>query len=476
MMLSLTLLRCGALLLLFPLMAVAQANQHMTLDLSAKPTTSFLGLGVEFDPYTWPVDPKRWASMMEHLVYMHPGFLRVMSAATDYCSGFDSSGIPQYRWKTNPDDPKLRPILAVLDFAQQHGIEVYLGEWSPPGVLGIHSPGDPRWARIVADFVAYLIHERHYTVIHHYILMNEPNGSWMWPGSTPDFAEWSIGIRQLRANLDRNTLQALLLAGPDNSGDENWFRHSVADLHKEFGAWELHVYAKDEQVNSGLLEIQLKKDTEIITELDPEGKDKPHFVAESGMETGKIEDLDQQPRVHDFDYGELMSDYVVQVARAGWAGADAWDLDDAMHDNGRGGKKVWGFLDSSSDAGMQLRPWYYAWALLSRSLPKGSAILPLQGDTVDPVRGTAAVWTENGKQQWSVILVNHTDAPATVLLSLPQTTKELEMYRYFLSEHTVNQRWEPAPSTILKQPSSVLSLKFPSRGVITLLAVPPGPH
>ena len=61
------------------------------------------------------------------------------------------------------------------------------------------------------------------------------------------------------------------------------------------------------------------------------------------------------------------------------------------------GKKFWGFLDSSSVAVMQLRPWYYAWALLSRSLPKGSAILPLQGDTADPVGGVAAVWTENGK-------------------------------------------------------------------------------
>ena len=272
-------LRCGAPLLLFLLMAVAQANQRRTLDLSAKPTTCFLGLGVEFDPYTRPVEPKRWASMMEHLVYMHPGFLRVMSAATDYCSGFDSSGIPQYRWKTNRDDPKLRPILAVLDFAQQHGIEVYLGEWSPPGVLGIHSSGDPRWARVVADFGDYLVHERHYTEIHEYILMNEPNGSWMWPSLMPE-----------------------------NSGDQDWFRRSVAQPHKEFGTWELHVYAKDEQVNSGLLEMPLKKDTEIITEPDPEGKDKPHFVAESGMETGKIEDLDQQPRVHNLDYGELMSD------------------------------------------------------------------------------------------------------------------------------------------------------------------------
>ena len=469
----LPLLRWGALLGLFPLVATAQANQHMTLDLSAPPTTTFLGLGVEFDPYTRPVDPRRWASMMDHLLYMQPGFFRVMSAATDYCSGFDSSGSPQYRWKTNPDDPKLRPILAVLDFAQQHGIEVYLGEWSPPGALGIHSPADPRWARIVADFMDYLVHERHYTVVRHYILMNEPNGSWMWPGSTPDYAAWATGIRQLRANLNKNKLQSVLLAGPDNSGDQNWFRRSVAELHMEFGAWELHVYAKDEDVNSGLLELQLKEDAKIITELDPGGKDKPHFVAESGMETGKIEALDQQPRVHDFDYGELMSDYVVQVARAGWAGADAWDLDDAMHNNGKGGKKVWGFLDSSSDAGMQLRPWYYTWALLSRSLPKGSSILPLQGETAEPVRATAAKWSENGKQQWSVVLVNHTDAPATVSLTLPLTTRALEMYRYFLTEHTVNELGEPVPSTIVEQPSSVLSLKFPSRGVIILMTTEP---
>lgn len=27
----------------------------------------------------------------------------------------------------------------------------------------------------------------------------------------------------------------------------------------------------------------------------------------------------------------MMADYVAQVARAGWMGALAWDLDDAMH-------------------------------------------------------------------------------------------------------------------------------------------------
>ena len=68
---------------------------------------------------------------------------------------------------------------------------------------------------------------------------------------------------------------------------------------------------------------------------------------------------DQQPRVKDFDYGVLMADLVAQVARAGWMGASAWDLDDA---HARGERpaapavpddltlKIWGFWNTQGRA------------------------------------------------------------------------------------------------------------------------------
>ena len=471
----------GSKLLLIPLWVgfginalLGEQMQSLRLDLSAQPQSSFLGLGVEFDPYLQPVDFSRWQMMLHHLAYMDPGFLRVMSGADDYCTGFSAEGEPQYRWQTNPNAPELQRVFNVLDFAQQHGVEVYLGEWSPPRGLGITSPADPRWSRIIADFVSYLIRKRHYSVLHHYIFMNEPNGEWMWRGSRPDFDAWASGVRQLRRELDARGLQSVLLTGPDNSGDRDWFRRSVTQLHDTFGEWEEHIYAKDEEVSSGGIEKMLLEDARTLATLDPHPGNKNRFVAESGLETGKLEELDQQPRVHDFEYGARMADYVVQIARAGWGRADAWDLDDAMHTNGRGGQKVWGFFDSGSAAGMQPRPWYYAWTVLSRSMPKGATIVKLHGDDEGPVRSVAATWLSHGKPSWAVILLNHTDKPAQVALQVPKASRrEVTIYHYFAEDRPVDRHEEPRAAAVLGPSGAPLELSFPSRGLIVVTTAPP---
>lgn len=441
--------------------------QEMEVDLSAQPVGKSVGLGVEVDPYVSQVDTHRWAQMMGHLAHMRPGFLRVMSGATDYCSGFDAKGEPIYLWNTDPNARQLQAILAVLDFAQAHDVEVYLGEWSPPSSLGIHSPDDPRWQRIISDFVQYLVQDRHYTVIHHYIFMNEPNGDWMWHSSKPDFTSWSIGVRNLRHQLDTHGLSEIMLAGPDNSGGRQWFSRTVGEMHDVFGAWEQHIYATDQEVESGALERELIADRESILKHDPGGANKPRFIAESGLVTGKIEAVDQQPRVHDFDYGARMADYIVQVARAGWGGADAWDLDDAMHRGPGGGWKEWGFFDSSSDAGMKPRPWYYAWTILSRSMPNGAEILPVRGSSETPIRGTIAKWNSSGQDQWTLVLVNHTDDPAAVNLKLPKE-KELHIFRYFAQEQNVDEALEPKESRLQQNPPRMQAVSLPSRGVVVL--------
>ena len=385
-----------------------------------------------------------------------------MSGADDYCSGFDANGNPVYRWQTTPDAPELHRIYDVLDFAEARRIPVYLGEWSPPGRLGIHSPGDPRWAQIIAAFVAHLRHDRHYTVVRHYILMNEPNGDWMWRGSSPDYAAWSTGVRNLRSAFDKAGLQEIILTGPDNSGGQAWFDRAVADLHTVFDAWEQHIYATDAEVTSGGLEQRLLHDGSTIARLDPDAAHKPKFIAESGLVTGKIEALDQQPRVHDFDYGVLMADYIVQIARAGWGGADAWDLDDAMHGNGHDGKKIWGFFDSSSDTGMQPRPWYWVWSVLSNSMPGGAEILqlPVTGDP--DLRATEVRWGND----WSVVLVNQRSASANLTVALPGGG-EFREFRYFEGDRKTDTTGAPQ-GTSRTASTSPVQITFPSRGVVVL--------
>ncbi len=334
-----------------------QAPIVVTVESDAAPLSTFMGLGVEFDRYQSQPEAARWRTILDRVSYMRPGFLRVMSQASDYLLGFDANGAPVYIWN-HPDaatQQRLDKLLAVLDFAQAHHIEVYLGEWGPPREFGIESPADPRWSRCIADFVQYLVNRKHYTVVGHYIFINEPNGFWSWPTHAADFEAWTAGVRNLRTALDAQGLQSVMLAGPDNSGDFAWFTSAVNDLAPQFGAWEFHIYASDADVKSGVIETNLEQAKTVILTRDPNGASKQRFIAESGLVDGKIEALDQQPRVRTFQYGVEMADYVAQVARAGWMGADAWDLDDRMHSK-NGTLKVWGFWDSSAGSDMKPRP------------------------------------------------------------------------------------------------------------------------
>jgi hypothetical protein len=151
---------------------------EVVVDRTSPRLSTFMGLGIEFDPYQKQPAATKWQTILDRVRTMRPGFLRVMSGAGDYCLGFDEKGSPIYVWDHH--DPtaqkNLNKLLAILDFAQKEKFDVFLGEWSPRRGIGIEDPGDPRWARIIADFVQYLVRQRHYSVLRHYIFFNEPNG------------------------------------------------------------------------------------------------------------------------------------------------------------------------------------------------------------------------------------------------------------------------------------------------------------
>ncbi len=400
---------------------MAAGGQNSTVQVRVIPAAAaqplrWMGLGVELDPYEHAPTPARWAGIEQRLDAMRPGFFRVMLNATDYCTGLNGAGEPQYLWQSGAYSAAFDSLLQILDYAESRHIRVFLGHWSPPGALGIRSPADPRWAAMQADLVEYLKRKRHYAVIHDAIFFNEPNGQWMWRRSAPDFAAWMTGIENLRKALDARGLSDVLIAGPDNSGDTGWFDRTVKEQPTLFGAWESHIYATDAEVDGGGIERELEAQTETIVGEDPRGAAKERFIAEAGLRDGKIEALDQQPRVRSPEYGVRMASFVAQTARAGWLGVCAWDLDDAMHGNGHGGLKIWGFWDSSSDEGMTPRPWYAAWSLLSRTLPQGAVIERVEADA--GLTATAMRWTDaGGRAAETVVLVNGGDAAKTAVVT-----------------------------------------------------------
>jgi hypothetical protein len=353
----------------------------------------------------------------------------------------------------------------------------------------IAGPQDPRWAQIAADFAKYLLTERKYTVIKYYNLTNEPNGGWMWPGGKVDYDAWAASIRNLRSELDSRGLRKLFIAGPDNSGSWDWIDRCAREFPDRFGAWEMHWYAKDSEVLNGEIEKLLVQKREMLLKTDPGALAKPRFMGEAGLIEGKMNG-DQQPRVKSFEYGVIMADYFAQVARAGWQGAIAWDLDDAMHAvSGRHKPvppdditlKIWGFWNTQGTAmgkpqDEAIRPWFYTWSLMSRLFPNGARVVNATGlEETRSARALAASWENGSGRQLSVMLVNDSDEPRKIRVRAPGAGKKtLTRYRYFDKERPVDRDGYPTPSgTAAADLEAGITVDLPSRGVIFLSTTAP---
>lgn len=452
-----------------------------TVDLQATVVDHFMGLGVQWDPYEYPPSEAEWKLTLARLDFMKPAFFRVMWSATPYCLGFDEAGKPQYVWELGEGkaQERLGPLFAILDYAQLRGIDVMLGEWNPP--KGFAGPQDPRWARIIADFVTYLTTQKKYTVIRYYNFFNEPNGNWMWPQGKVDYAGWAAGIRLLRQEFDARGLQWLPIAGPDNSGNWEWLDRCAEELRGQIGFWEMHWYVKDKELFDGDVERLLRAKREMLLATDPQVPTKNLYIGEAGVIQGRVNG-DQQPRVKDYDYGVLMADFVAQVARAGWMGASAWDLDDALHVvNGRKHRaipddltlKIWGFWNTQGRAmghpeDEAIRPWFYTWSLMSRLFPKGSRVVPVKESGFPAGLRTVAATGASGV---SVMVVNDGDEARTVAVQIPGWSgKKLVKYDYFQRDRPVDRDGFPvAQKKMLKvDGEGAVRVELPSRGVVFL--------
>ena len=442
----------------------------------------FMGAGVQWDPYEYEPSEAAWKTTLARMDFLQPGYFRVMLNSSSFLRGFDTAGKPRYVWSEGETGAeRLSSLLAILDYAQAHDIEVLLGEWSTARGMNVNGErvgaADPHWAKVHAGFVKYLREVRKYTVVRCFIYMNETNGNWMWPNAKVDYDAWAQGIRNLRQEFDAEGLTDVRIAGPDNSGNWEWLDRCATELPHQFGAWEMHWYAKDSDVLSGKIETLLTGKRAMLRKTDPQSAEQPLFIGESGMIDGKTNG-DQQPRVKLFEYGVLMADYFAQVARAGWQGATAWDVDDAMHVNTGGHVnppvdrtlKIWGFWNTQGSAmgrpeDEAIRPWFYTWSLMARLFPRGSRIVAAESDPA--VRALAAT----DRSELSVMVVNESETPRTVTVRVPAGGRHaLDVYHYFDTDRPVTMEGFPAvfkrfPPTDLAKGVTVL---LPSRGVIFL--------
>ncbi|MBA2481973.1 MAG: hypothetical protein H0V44_15005 [Planctomycetes bacterium] len=382
-------------------------EETVVIDVDQPICRSFLGFGAEWDPKFWTmgtfefkkdvagpvaVDEADWELVRKRLTWMRVKLVRMMML-TGWCTTGD--GTFTY------DNAHMRSLFRHLDLCREEGIEVILVDWGVASwtkIDGFTGTDDPRYAQAIGEYLEELIVRRKYDCIRSLTLVNEPNLE------AESFERWRDGVRAVRAELAKRGLaeRVRLVGSDDCSPPYPWHKRALAEMPDDFAAWEVHRYATQKVVESGSLEDDFRA---LSTASRAHDASKPFLVCEAGMSDGMS--AGQSPFIQDPIYGLFMADYAVQACRGGCDAVLAWMLEDNSHAG-----FTWGMWTNKAE-GMALKPWFWTWSLLCRTVPRGSQLFaPAQPDGI-------RVLTARHDGRWTAVIVNRRDVAVDVRVVLP---------------------------------------------------------
>jgi hypothetical protein len=409
-------------------------------SIAAAPTgQTWLGFGTNEYPqdrnqsgHDIPWTSSAWALTASRLAYLRPGLTRV----NVYLGWFNSSGnLTSFDWNTW----QMRNLYQVLSWYRTNRLAVQLGMWHDV-VNG--PPESPRvftsqaWANAQAALVYRLVKVDGYANIYGYSGLNEWDCSYMHPPAGFSFAQWQTATRNLRSAFAAAGLSTALI-GPD-TGCTGRSPVTSAAQHETgvLTAYDNHDYATERQVISGDVESAYAR---LVSNVDSAaGGRHPVYIGEMGVGNP---DHGTDPAVTSFAYGLDMFDYGVQVLRSGASGALAWCLDGFDLGKNCG---MWNI--SGIEGGTALRPWFYAWSLLSRFFPASASIRPMPEPA--HVRIAAArISTGTAPDGWTFALLNRSASAEVITLAVPGWHGgTFDEYVYSSSNRSVNPDGFAAPT------------------------------
>lgn len=425
----------------------------VTVDTNVVISDGYIGNGAQWDPYQLDYGKGRleiseadWKKMYARLDFMRPQFIRVMTNTTSVMK-----------------DGKLEPerglehLSHILDYCQSRGVTVMFGDWGGGMVDARSNSIHEKNLHAAAEYARFLIDERGYSCIKYYNMVNEPNG--YWSSTDGNYSLWARAIRCFHNELERlNLTDKLSVVGPDAAiwkAEEAWWVDSCAThLQEEIGLYDIHTYPSKSTVNSGAY-------TDIISAYKRfVPADKKIVMGEIGFKFVEPADSlyqqenlrraaakpyasmdDSQMFVYDYMYGTDMADALFQTVNAGFSGSIVWMLDDAMHAKEAPDKlKVWGFWNIFGDeyfgAGEEeVRPWFYAWSLLTRYMPAGAKVYKV--NTTGDAAVKAIAVEKDGQQMFA--LVNVSKEPKTVMLKCPALASLEGVKQFVYSDGTLQK-------------------------------------
>ena len=386
----------------------------------------YIGNGVQWDPYQLDygekqltISPEDWQKLYSRLDFMKPQFIRVMINTTSVIENGVLNETKNYE-----------NIAPILEYCQSRNVKVVLGDWGDRMVNSKTNTISENNLKLAARYLDFLVNKKGFSCIHYYNMINEPNG--FWAATDENYDLWKNAARYFWSEVEALNLdKKVSLMGPDiaiwKTDKVDWITNSVKDLDAAIGVYDIHTYPSKITVNSGAYSSILKAYKDAVPAW------KPIVMGEIGFKFVEKQDEallneniarakakpyasvdDSQMFVYDYVYGSDMADALIQTVNSGYSGSIAWMLDDAMHAKEQRNKlKVWGFWNILGDEyfGKQeevVRPWFYAWSLLTKYMPSGCEVHKVSVDGNPNIKAISI--SKDGKNMIAIVNVSLKDA------------------------------------------------------------------
>ena len=427
-----------------PVKASESGVVTITLDNKTLINDYYIGNGAQWDPYQLnygngllSISDADWQKLYDRLDFMCPQLIRMMINTSSFFKNDEI--IP---------DKEMDVLFRMLDYCRRKKVTVVFGDWGG-SVIRHRTETNSVNLKHAAEFVDYLVNKKGFDCIKYYNLINEPNGD--WSATNRSYPLWEDAVKQFDENLKELKINNKInLIGPDiaiwNKTESWWIDSCNNQLGNIIKLYDIHTYPSKITVNSG-------KYASIIQDyFNKIPKDKKIIMGEIGLKfvekadsTYNNENIkrakskkyasieDSQLFVYDYMYGTDMADALFQAVNAGYSGSVVWMLDDAMHSKEAPDKlKVWGFWNILGDEffGQEeeiVRPWYYAWALLTKYMPAGSKIYKTDGQENSGVKSIFS--GKDGK--YLIALVNTSKEPKDVRIT-SATLQQIKNCKQFI--------------------------------------------
>lgn len=458
---------CALLLTVFGLTACEPAGIKLAdadVYFASKDVISsdFAGIGVEWGAYEDTTKLRKdYLEVTTELVdKLNPKLVRCMVSYEWFLRDFDDKGnddLTDDTWGFDFDNKWMTGTLQVLNYCQNHGVQVAFGCWNVIGSPAEDEYGmiknasaDIRWAKISADVMDYLVNRMGYSCIKWYVSTNEPNYAGA-KGSSKNayntFDKWAEGVRNVRVHLDEVGLTNVSIIGGDTTGyfgSGEYMTGIANDLLDVIDNYGIHLYTSNYDIDNMKMSEYIGQLRDTVRAIDGELSNEHKLIIwEGGLLDGKNATTDCNAYIGNFSYGIRMADYTIQSLASGVNGVCYWDLDDAMYfmytESGTNPKE-WGMFSTLATAPtikQEIRPWYHSTTLIGNLLTPGSTLYRATTSIEDKNLRMLASVGADGKQG-GILAVNRGMRPISGTFMIGDQLEAGEKtYVYLFNEKTL---------------------------------------